>query len=277
MMSTPPTSDAARLEQLGTLLEQSRTTPIGDSLAAAIAIFEQIEDPMVRRIAEEAMRGLRAIASRAQPGDLLFHNPPKLARDLTDMEFLQLARIDVSVHELCYCCEMIQTAANVTWEGSSPVRFYLNGLYHYVSSLFLVDTSKPTHKGLPMGGTVIRAVFPMGLADILEPIKTILDEPLGEITFGETILNLRHSDLVHGDFSPERIEYLIKQTQIRDPNQQERFAHLIWLLFHRLVMLHLKLMALIAADGKDIGAVTLRYLAQMSKKKGTAGSTDKAA
>jgi hypothetical protein len=116
-----------------------------------------------------------------------------------------------------------------------------------------------------MGGTVIRALFPMGLAEILEPIRDILNQPLGETTFGQTILNLRHSDLVHGDFSPERVEYLIRQTQIRDPKQQEQFAHLIWLLFHRLVILHLKLMALIAASGKDIGAVTIRYLQKERK------------
>jgi len=264
-MSTSEERDAALLEELGNLLEQSTSSPIGDTLLAAIGLFEKLKGLTARRVSEDAMRGLRSIASRAQPDALLFQYPPKLPRELTDIEFLQLARIDISVHELCYCCEMVQTAADMTWGGSSPTRFYLNGVYHYVSSLFLVDTSKPNHKGLPMGGTVIRALFPIGLAEILEPIRDILNQPLGEITFGQTILNLRHSDLVHGDFSPERVEYLIRQTQIRDPKQQEQFAHLIWLLFHRLIILHLKLMALIAASGKDIGAVTIRYLQGASR------------
>lgn len=264
-MSASEERDVVLLEQLGNLLEQSTSSPIGDTLSAAVVIFEQIEDLTARRVAEEALRGLRSIASRAQPDALLFRVPPSLPRELTDIEFLQLARIDTSIHELCYCCEMVQTATDMTWGGSAPTRFYLNGIYHYVSSLFLVDTSKPTHKGLPMGGTVIRALFPMGLAEILEPIRDILSQPVGEISFGQTILNLRHSDLVHGDFSPERVEYLIRQTQIRNPKQQEQFAHLIWLLFHRLIILHLKLMALIEASGKDIVAVTIRYLQKERK------------
>src|SRR4030067_1313570 len=177
-MSSSEERDIVLLEELGNLLEQSTSSPIGDTLSAAIGLFEQIEDPMARRGAEEAMRSLRSIASRAQPDDLLFRDPPKLPRDLTDIEFLQLARIDATVHELCYCCEMVQTATDMTWGGSAPTRFYLNGIYHYVCSLFLVDTSKPTHKGLPMGGTVIRALFPMGLAEILEPIRDILNQPL---------------------------------------------------------------------------------------------------
>lgn len=252
--------DNARLEKLGDLLEQSSTSPIGDTLSAAIRFFEEIENPMARKVAEEAMRYLRKLASSAQLDTLLFNRPPSLPRELTDIEFIQLVRIEMAVHELCYCCEMVQNATDITSGGSTPTRFYLNGVYYYTSSLFLVDTSKPTHKDLPMGGTVIRALFPMGLAEILDPIKSILEEPFGAYTFGQTILNLRHSDLVHGDFSPERVEYILSQTQFRDPKQQEQFAHLIWRLFHRLIILDLKLMSLIASTGKNFDAVMLHYL-----------------
>jgi len=273
-MSTPEERDGTRLGQFAELLEQLPSSPIGDLLAAALVIYEQIEVPAVRHLAEDGMVALRAIASRAKSGDVLFGDPPNLARELTDLEFLQLARIDVSIVEMCYCCEMIQKAADEGWGGSPRVRFYLNGLYYYASSLFLVDTSKPTHKGLPMGGTVIRALQPIGLAGILDPIKAVFGEPLGDTTFGQTILNLRHSDLVHGDFSPERVEYLVNQSQIRDPKQHERFTHLIWVFFHRLILFRLKLLALIASDGKDIAAVTLRYLeAAKARKEASEKST----
>ena len=118
-----------------------------------------------------------------------------------------------------------------------------------------------------MGGTVIMALYPMELATLLKPIKNVLDQLLGEITFGETILNLRHSDLVHGDFSPERVEYLIRQTQLRNPKQREQFAHLIWLFFHKIIIFHLQLLSLIANSGKDIGVVTLRYVQEKGLKK----------
>ena len=276
-MSMPEERDGVRLGQFAELLEQLSSSLIGDSLVAALDIYEQIEMPDVRHLAKDGMLTLRAIASGAKSGDLLFSDPPKLARELTDLEFMQLARIDASVVEMCYCCEMIQKAADEGWGGSPRVRFYLNALYHYVSSLFLVDTSKPTHKGLPMGGTVIKALHPIGLANLLDPIKTVLDEPLGDTTFGQTILNLRHSDLVHGDFSPERVEFLVNQSQIRDPKQHERFTHLIWVFFHRLIIFHLKLLTLIASDGKDIATVTLRYLeAAKTKKAASKKSTNSA-
>ena len=266
-MSTTEERDVVRLGALAKLLENAPASPIGDILLEAIGVYEEIEDPFPRHLAEEAMRGLRSIASRANENSLLFQDPPKLPRELSDIEFLQLYRIEMTIHELCYCCEMVQDAADKTSGGSSPTRFYLNGIYHYTSSLFLVDTSKPSHKGLPMGGTVIKALYPMDLAKLLEPIKNVLDQPLGEITFGETILNLRHSDLVHGDFSPERVEYIIRQTQMRDPKQREQLAHFIWLFFHRIIVFHLQLLSLIADSGQDIGVVTLRYVQEKGLKK----------
>lgn len=269
-MSTPDTRDLDRLEALAQLLQQAAHTPIGDLLASALEILEQIEIPMHQLVAEEAMRRIRSLASRAQPDDRLFENPPQLPRKLSDLEVLQLLSIQGATHELCYCCEMVQTATDLTWGGSTPTRFYLNSIYHYTSSMFLVDTSKPTHKGLPMGGTVVRALHPMGLSHLLQPINEILDERFGDTTFGDTILNLRHSHLVHGDFSPVRIEYLVRETQMRNPMQQERFAQLVWKLFHRLVILNLQLLSLLASTGEDLASVAIRYV-QSQEAGGIAG------
>lgn len=112
------------------------------------------------------------------------------------------------------------------------------------------------------------AMNPLGLSSLVEPIKDVLKEPFGDITFGDAILNLRHSHLVHGDFSPERIEYLVRQTQMRNPMQQERFAQLVWKLFHRLLILNLKILSLMASTGNDIGAVLMRYV----ESKGSRGA-----
>lgn len=260
MLSASERRDSARLEALYNLLKQEGSSPIGDTLIIATRLYEEIEDTIARHVAEEAMRGIRLLVSRTQLDSILFTVPPKLPRELTDIEYLQLLRIDMAVHELCYSCEMVQNSAEVTGGGSASTRFYLNGIYHYTSSMFLVDTSKFTHKDLPMGGTVIRALYPIGLTSILDPLKNILEEPFGEITFGQAILNLRHSDLVHGDFSPERVEHLINQTQMRNPIQQEQFGHLIWRLYHRLIILHLELFSLLNSSGKDAGIVMLRYV-----------------
>lgn len=252
--------DAERLVRLRKLLKQDSNTPIGDVLVIATQISEEFETNQYLLIAEEAMRGIRAVASGAQPADKVFENNPRLPRKLSDMEIFQLYSIERATHELCYCCEMIQSSTEITWGGSTSTRFYLNAFYHYTSSMFLVDTSKPTHKDLPMGGKVIRALHPIGLAHLLTPIKEILDLSFGDISFGQAILNLRHSDLVHGDFSPERIEYLIRQTNMRNANQQQRFAQLIWKLFHRLLILNLNLLSLVGDIDEDMNNVVIRYL-----------------
>ena len=254
------TRDLYRLTALRRIGEKLSNSPLGDTIIAAVKIFDEIEDPEVIHLAELAMIKLRKLAAKAEPTTTLFVDPPKLNRKLTADEFLQLFRIEMAVHELCYACEMVQHAAEVTWGGSTGTRFYLNSIYYYTSSLFLIDTSKRTHKNLSMGGTVIRALVPMGLGWLLDPIKELLSESFGEINLGQAILNLRHSDLVHGDFSLERVEYLVRQTQMRNPNNMERFAHLIWRLFHRVIILDLRLLSLLASSGMDPGVVMQQYI-----------------
>jgi hypothetical protein len=253
--------DLARLESLGSILERAPTSPIGDILIEANNVFEQFENPLHKGVAEEAMKGIRSIAARAQPNDLLFSTQPTLPRKLSDIELLQLLAISGAVHELCYCCEMVQNASEVTWGGSTPVRFYLNSIYHYSSSMFLMDTNKPTHKDLPMGGTVIRVLYPLGLFYLLKPLKSVLDEPLGQTTFGDTILKLRHTHLVHGDFSPKRLEHLIRQTDARNPMQMELFAQFVWKFFHRLMILNLQVLALLESAEGELASAAIRYLA----------------
>jgi hypothetical protein len=259
--------DIKRLEALGNLLETLDSSPIGDTLIVAIGIYEEIENPMARKMAEEVMRRIRVFTARAKPTDVCFLKPPLLPREISDIEFLQLVRIEMTTHELCYCMEMIQDATSKVGGGSTGTRFYLNGMYHYTSSLFLVDTSKKTHKDFSMGGTVIRALSPIGLGNLLEPVKEVFNRSIGNITLGEMILNLRHSDLVHGDFSPERVEYLVRQSQLRNPNQQEEFAHLIWLLFHRIIILNLQIQSLLTSSGKNLEKVIIQYVTEQLNKK----------
>ena len=131
--------------------------------------------------------------------------------------------------------------------------------------MFLIDTSSPKQKGLPVGGTVIKALDPMGLAYLLDPLTVILNQQLtSQITFGDTILRLRHSYLVHGDFSPRRIEYLIAQSQIRRPQQIERFVSLLWDLFYQIIILRLTIVAFFTHEGIHIESAILSYLQSIS-------------
>ena len=116
-----------------------------------------------------------------------------------------------------------------------------------------------------MGGTVVLALHPIGLSNLLEPIDEVLNREFGETTFGEAIVKLRHSFLVHGDFSPTRVEHLVSQTQMRNPMQQQLFAQLAWVLFHRLVIFDLQLLSLIGSISDDFESIILRYMKEYAQ------------
>jgi hypothetical protein len=208
------------------------------------------------------------MAARAQIGWPLFANPRLPATIPTDDQVLQLIGVEFALHELCYCCERLQEAADMTSGSSPPIRFYMNGVYYYVTSLFLVDETKPSHDGLPMGGTIIVPLHPLGLADMLTPVDAILDRPFGtQHTFGAAIRKLRNKHLVHGDFSPERFESLVADTNMRDRAQQERLAANVWDLFHQLLLLDLKIVAILTALNPNIPAILARYVTDHQQPK----------
>jgi|GEM_PF-1034404 hypothetical protein len=266
-----PTSD---LERIHALLLSADQDNIGDVLLQVLAVRSRISNPLARMTAEPMLASLRRMAAKADLGWRVFATPPLLPRPLDDVEVLQLVSLEWALHELCYACESVELSAATTWGGSTPTRFYLNSIYHYVSSMFLLDTSSPRQKDLPIGGTAIRALHPMGLAALVDPVARILSQPLTpHITLGDTILRLRHSYLVHGDFSPRRIEYLIAQSEMRDPAQNELFATLIWDLFHELILFRLRIMALMTHEGIRVEPAILRYLASVSALPKSSGAS----
>jgi hypothetical protein len=254
-------SDRILLDELIALTGTANEDNLGDVFLDAISLSSRISDPFVHQIAEYPLSRLRSLAANAGFGWKLFASPPSLQRKLQNIEVLQLFAIERALHELCYACEMVEASSAKTWGGSTPTRFYLNSIYHYVSSLFLIDTSSPKQKGLPMGGTVVRALHPMGLARFLAPVQIVLNKPFGKDTsFGGAILRLRHSYLVHGNFSPRNIEYLVAQTEIREPAQKQKFVLLVWELFHEVIMLRLNLIGLLTDSDIQIEKVMLTYL-----------------
>ena len=168
----------------------------------------------------------------------------------------------MALHELGYCFDRMQEVADITWGGSSPTRFYLNSIYYYVSSMFLVDKTKISHKNFPIGGGVVLALHPMGLSNLLIPIQNILDRPFGKVnTFGDIIRKRRNNQLVHGDFSPKQLEELVTDASMRDPIQQQRLASYLWDLFYEILLLDLCVTAILSKLRPDIGAIISRYTA----------------
>jgi hypothetical protein len=248
---------------LDDLLDQVRSANpnnIGDVLLNIMQIRSGIDDMATSLIAETMLTQFRGMVAGAGEGWKLFAQPVLPNRIITDAEIIQHASVERALHELCYGFESLNIQAGTGWGGSSAVRFHLNSIYHFLSSMFLVDKSKPSHSGLPMGGTVIRALHPVGLAALLDRIDALFDSALGERTFGETVLLLRHSHLVHGDFSVAKIEYLIQETRMRENAQQLRLNQLLWDLFYEILLLDLRLKAIFSNLDINFVEVATRFM-----------------
>ena len=107
MLPVSDERDLLRFTKIVNLLEKSSSKLIGDILIEATQLFEELENPISRKIAEEAMKSFRSISNQIDPSIPLFSNPPKLQRPLSDIEFIQLCHLELTIHELCYACEMV--------------------------------------------------------------------------------------------------------------------------------------------------------------------------
>jgi hypothetical protein len=248
----PSGKDTAILAQIESLAKTAATENIGDILIAALDLSSQIESSQGHQSAEFLLSQIRPLARNAEIGWRLFEAPPHPSHELDKDEIIKLITIVATLHSFCYGVERLDEASAATGASSTPVRFYINSIYHYISALYLLDKEKKKKK-LPMGGMVFKVLEPMGLANLLDEIRILLDKSMGEdITFGETVRIIRNKFLVHGNFSPEDIAPVVKRTQMRDFNQINRLAQLIWNLFHQSLILKLKLIAVLTASGVDL-------------------------
>ena len=89
---------------------------------------------------------------------------------------------------------------NIRAEFGSAPWFYNNFcLMHLISTMFLIKDSKK--EASLMGGFCYRILKPLGLSDLLKPIKNIFDVKLGKTTFGDYIKRTRSRLATHGDLS----------------------------------------------------------------------------
>ncbi len=239
--------DEVHLRELYKISNNLTRENIGDSMAHAVVFRSLIVDPRNKDIADRMMNVIRAFARDVDiVGWVIFEEPIELKHELTEINIWQLIGIVGVLMDLNYCFERIEEAAIFTFENSTPVRFYINGIFHYVTALFLLDKGKNLEKGLPRPGTVIKVLHPIGLSDLLDPIYEIFERPLGEEnSYGETIRKNRNRQFVHGSFSPENIRDLVRDTNIFDERQKLRFLQCHYDLNDQLIILRLKLLSIL--------------------------------
>lgn len=237
--------DASHLKELSKILSTLNKDNVGDAMVRASLIRSLIVDTNIRIKADQTLDITRSFARSAEIGWKIFETPISDA-PLNETSAWQIIAIVGTLMELNYCFERVEEASIFTFENSSPVRFYINGIFHYLSSLFLLDMKDNKKNGFVYPGTLIKALQPLGLADLLMPIYKIFNRQFGEkLTYGETILAIRNKQFVHGSFSPENVQKIVRDSHIFNDIQRARFINNHWDLFDQLVILRLKLISLL--------------------------------
>lgn len=106
--------------------------------------------------------------------------------------------------------------------GSPTMAFYLNSIYNYVALLFLLNG-----KDKPMAGSVYPALERHGLADLLDPVKAVLGEPIGGTTFGEAIRVFRNKAIVHSTHADADLERIYEAVNMSRLENQMRWQELL--------------------------------------------------
>jgi len=221
---------------------------IGDVMLRAIADKAAIIDLEILVASDRIVEKLRDYVRNADIGWKIFEHPIMANLELSDMRVWQLIGIAGTLMEVNYCFERIEEASYFTFENSAPVRFYVNGIFHYVSSLFLLDYYDNKKKNLPYPGTVVKVLHPLGLTQLLDPVYQVLNRPFGRnLSYGQTIPGNRNKHFVHGTFSPENIKDLVGDSNIFDNVQRQRFIQNHWDLYDRLILLRLRLLSILTA------------------------------
>jgi len=238
--------DDSHLNDLMQISNSLSRDNVGDSMLRASQIGSIIDDPVIKARADTLLDKIRDFARGADIGWKIFENPIAPHIKLTEMQTWQLMALVGTLLEVNYAFERVEEASFFTFENSAPVRYYVNGIFHYLTALFLLDAKDSQKKGFSRPGTVIKVMQPMGLRHLLNPIYQVFDRPFGQTkTYGETVLLIRNKGFVHGSFSPENIRNAVKDSNIFDETQRLRFVQNHWDLFDRLIIFRLQLISIL--------------------------------
>lgn len=259
-----PSFDDLPLKELLALSNNLSQDTIGDTMIRAIELRKIVLESHNKTLADNSLDKIRAYARNADIGWKIFNSSVPLEKQLTETQVWQLIAIVGTLREFNYVFERVEEASLFTFENSAPVRFYINGIFHYISTLFLLDFKQNKSKGFSKAGTLIKALDPMGLQRLLDPIYEVFDRPFGEeMNYGQTILGIRNKGFVHGSFSAENIQNIVKDSHIFNEKQRINFIQNHWDLFDKVIILRLQLTSIITSEGislEDFSPTRLYHL-----------------
>lgn len=89
----------------------------------------------------------------------------------------------------------------------------MNAIYQHIAVFYLLDKGQQDS----MGGTFYKALKRIGFEQLLEPIRKVLDTPIGSTTFGEVVRVFRNKAIVHSSYRDADFDRLYKAANMDDP------------------------------------------------------------
>jgi hypothetical protein len=134
-------------------------------------------------------------------------------------------------------------------EDASPkAAFYFDAIYNYTALLFLLDS-----KDKPMGGSAYPALARHGLHPLLKPVQSLLDEPVGDTTFGGLILAFRNNAIVHSKHSYSDLDKVSARVDLGSDLDQRRWLSLLQDLRARVATLEVDVICATGRPQSDFG------------------------
>lgn len=256
------TTEIAILEEVRTSGQRWSPANLGDIIEANVQRIDQLQFGSSREYGYKIVGQLLDISARAEIGWSLFEIPPTVSDPLTDLDVVNLMSLLGMLTECMYGCRMIEQSATRGWGGSAATRFYMNSVYQYISSLFLLYEKEQLAEGFTMGGTAVLVLQPLGLDALLSPLKNIFGRPFGKNrAVGRSILHWRNKGVTHYDATRKHIEDLIEDTSMREMGQQLEWRRHLIDLMHQIALLRLRILAMTTKEKVDPLKSTLQFIA----------------
>ncbi len=124
-----------------------------------------------------------------------------------------------SVKQFCFGFERLDEVAKSCEPGSPAIAFYMSAIYQHIAVFYLLDKEQQN----AMGGTFYKALQRIGHERLLEPIRQVLDTPIGCTTFGELVRVFRSKAIVHTSYRDADLDRLYKNANMEDPLIARKF------------------------------------------------------
>ena len=128
-----------------------------------------------------------------------------------------------AIKQFCFGFEKMNELADEYAHGSAGKAFFLSAIYQHLAVFFLIDRGSK-----PMGGAFYRALSAHGLEHLLQPVREVMDSPLGKTTFGEVVRVFRNKALVHPSYSDSDLDRVYRDVDMSQADLQRVWQELLF-------------------------------------------------